>query len=180
MSRNAPMNGKGRGGRGPRLRRILCRLVNQTSRDVEVIFVVGKRDDDQRIQFRRLGHHGFTVEVKLVEVFQAKLGNVELSKALDRVEAQADVLTRAVDQVRESRQFHLYERNPDGTPRLAAEVDAEAVKVPGRAEGDVVEFPGEVGQPGCRVGVAPGNGQTAGGVSGPEGPGRAPFNFSGK
>jgi hypothetical protein len=115
MSKPAP-NGRGRGGRGPRLQRILCRLKDSSASHVEVVFIVGRRDSDQVLEFRWRNRTGHRVAVKVEDILQATVGNVELARALDGVELKAGELTQAVDRVRDSRQFHLFERDEEGCP----------------------------------------------------------------
>lgn len=113
--------------RAPRQRWRLCILEGVHPRLVSVQFRVLPTDDGdaaQVLEFRPFRSKR-PVVVKLADIFRAKTGNVELSQALDGVE-------EAVDRVRDARQFHLYERTPDGWPKLDCEVVPFPVPVVGK------------------------------------------------
>lgn len=99
------------------------------------------------------------VRVKVADVWRAKVGNVELSQALDGVEKKASEVSQAVQKVRDARQFHLYERNPDGRPLTVSEVEQLGAQNGEQAGAELLRFP----LPFSRAGVAISEGQTDGG-----------------
>lgn len=89
----------------PHQRRLLCRLTQVHSRDVSVVFLrlpAKEATDGELVLEFRPPRSKKPVRVRLADIWRAKVGNVELSHALDGVE-------QAVGRVREARQFHFAE-----------------------------------------------------------------------
>lgn len=115
--------------RSPISLRRICFLDDVAFRPVSVIYrpeVMELGGPVQHVLEFRVRSSRVVQRVRLAEIYRAKVGNVELSRALDGVDA-------AVDRVRDARQFHLYERTPDCLPKL----DIDVLPFPVQAGGKV-------------------------------------------